>query len=224
MTVSPKDLKEIKEEVFQGEEEKKLQNCVQNASEDERTRLLQMSEISLWLDTYDDIFSDFDPRPYSQRALSDDFLSEAKKASKEKTSGRIELIFLLPTEKRNTELEAIIRRRLHEHFRKHYNMLEEEVRKVRNNGILTALGGFFLMLIASYVSWKRADSLFFNMLLILIEPAGWFITWFGLDQVFYTSKQKKPDVDFYGKMAKCDIEFISLTCPVNPKDAEKTLK
>ena len=224
MPVSSKDLKEVKEEVFHGGEEKKLQNCVHEPSEDERTHLLQMSEISLWLDTYDDIFSDFDPRPYSQRALSDDFLSEAKKASKEKTSGRIGLIFLIPSEKRNTELEGVIRRRLHEHFRKHYSLLEEEVKKVRTNGVLTALAGFFFMLVASYASLKRADSFFFNVLLVLIEPAGWFITWFGLDQVFYTSNQKKPDVEFYGKMAKCDIEFISLTCPVNPKDAKEVPK
>ena len=33
--------------------------------------------VSLWLDTYEDIFSDFDPRPYGQRALSEDFVAEA---------------------------------------------------------------------------------------------------------------------------------------------------
>jgi len=35
-----------------------------------KKKLLQLSEISLIIDTYDDIFSDFDPRPYSQRALA----------------------------------------------------------------------------------------------------------------------------------------------------------
>ncbi|MBI2151367.1 hypothetical protein HYU21_01420, partial [Candidatus Woesearchaeota archaeon] len=30
--------------------------------------------ISLVLDSYDDIFSDFDPRDYSEKALSEDFL------------------------------------------------------------------------------------------------------------------------------------------------------
>ena len=53
----------------------------------EQTALLKKSEISLSLDNYDDIFSDFDPRPFSQRALSDDFLIEAKKASRDKVSG-----------------------------------------------------------------------------------------------------------------------------------------
>ena len=60
-----------------------------------KKKLLQLSEISLIIDTYDDIFSDFDPRPYSQRALSDDFLLEARKASKDKVSGTFELNFLV---------------------------------------------------------------------------------------------------------------------------------
>lgn len=50
---------------------------------EETEKILEMSEISIWLDNYDDIFSDFDPRPYSQRSLSDDFLAEAKKIEHE---------------------------------------------------------------------------------------------------------------------------------------------
>jgi hypothetical protein len=36
---------------------------------------------SIWLDEYDDIISDFDPWLYSERALSDGFINEAKKSS-----------------------------------------------------------------------------------------------------------------------------------------------
>lgn len=49
--------------------------------------IIDKAEISLVLDTYDDIFSDFDPRPYGERALSSDFLDEAKKAARDK--GRV---------------------------------------------------------------------------------------------------------------------------------------
>ena len=221
MSVNPKDLKEIKEGVFHGEEEKKPNAGVKETSEDETTRLMKLSEISLWLDTYDDIFSDFDPRPYSERALSDDFLSEAKKASKEKTSGRIELRFIVPGEQRNNDLEVIIRKRLHEHFRKHAVQLEEEAKMLQRRGVITAAFGFLLMMLASYVSWRKSDSFIYSMLMTVLEPSGWFITWFGLDQLFYTSNQKKPDLEFYMKMAKCDIEFISLTCEVNDKASDK---
>ncbi|PIU76093.1 hypothetical protein COS75_00785, partial [Candidatus Pacearchaeota archaeon CG06_land_8_20_14_3_00_35_12] len=101
--------KEIEKLVWRKEEK--------TAKFDEKQKLLQMSEISLWLDHYDDIFSDFDPRPFSQRALSDDFLLEAKRASKEKISGAIEMQFLIPHDKRNKELENTIKKRLHDHFK-----------------------------------------------------------------------------------------------------------
>jgi hypothetical protein len=57
------------------------------------------NEIKLMLDTYDDIFSDFDPRPFSQRTLSEDFLEEARKASREKEMGNIEQINVTPIRK-----------------------------------------------------------------------------------------------------------------------------
>ena len=221
MSVNPKDLKEVKEGVFHGEEEKKPKVSVQESSDNERMRLMQLSEISLWLDTYDDIFSDFDPRPYSERALSDDFLSEAKKASKEKTSGRIELRFIVPEEQRDNDLEVIIRKRLHEHFRKHAVRLEDEAKMLQRRGVVTAASGFVLMMMASYVSWRKSDSFIYSMLMTVLEPSGWFITWFGLDQLFYTSNQKKPDLEFYRKMAKCDIEFMSLTCEVDDQASDK---
>ncbi len=46
--------------------------------------LLNKARLSIWLDIYDDIFSDFDSRPFHERALSDDFIHEAKKMAKEK--------------------------------------------------------------------------------------------------------------------------------------------
>ena len=49
------------------------------------------SEIPLWLDNYNDLFSDFDPRHYSNRALSQDFLEELKRASRDKQTKTVNL-------------------------------------------------------------------------------------------------------------------------------------
>ena len=72
----------------------------EEAVEEDKSKLAGMSEISLNLDSYDDIFSDFDPRPYSERAMSQDFLAEAHRASIDKGFGQIELNFLIPKNKR----------------------------------------------------------------------------------------------------------------------------
>jgi hypothetical protein len=180
---------------------------IKDAVEKEKVKLLQMSEISLWLDAYDDIFSDFDPRPYAQRALSDDFLSEAKRASKEKISGQIELKFLVPKNIKNLELENIIKKRLREHFKKHSQVLHNEVKEIRKGGIMLFFLGAPLTMLATYLSTLE-KSILVSFFVVLLEPAGWFTTWEGLARILSAKSQKGADIDFYDKMTKCEILFI----------------
>ncbi|MBN2251110.1 MAG: hypothetical protein JW724_03435 [Candidatus Altiarchaeota archaeon] len=175
----------------------------------EKEELLRMSRISLILDSYDDIFSDFDPRPYSQRLLSDDFLSEARKEVKEKKTGEIELDFLIPSDKRSEEDERVIKKRLHEYFRKHYKSLQEEMSRIRRNSLIAIVLGMCLMVAATYVSTYGAGDFTYNLLLVLLEPGGWFITWYALDQLFYNARQKKADLEFHKKMSRCEINFTA---------------
>lgn len=177
---------------------------------EEKQKLVQISEISLSLDNYDDIFSDFDPRPYSQRALSDDFLIEAKKASKDKPSGGIELKFLMPQEQRNPANENVIKKRLREHFKKHANLLAKEYKQTIHQGVWFASLGIALMLITSILFFKyTSKSLFISFLIVFLEPASWFLFWEGLRLVIFETKTKKPEHDFYNKMSKCEVNFIS---------------
>ncbi|MBI4652464.1 hypothetical protein HY745_14550 [Candidatus Desantisbacteria bacterium] len=90
---------------------------VESQNNPEIGRILDMVQVSLQIDSYDDIFSDFDPRPFSERTLSDDFLLESKKAFREKESGRFELRFLIPIKERKLESEKIIKKRLTDHFK-----------------------------------------------------------------------------------------------------------
>ena len=80
---------------------------------------IKEGNISLILESYNDIFSSFDPRPSSERALSDDFLIECKRSARDK-EGVFELRLLLPPHKRNTNEEAMIKKRLKDHFKKHF--------------------------------------------------------------------------------------------------------
>ena len=175
---------------------------------DHKKKLLKLSEISLSLDTYDDIFSDFDPRPYSERALSDDFLIEAKKASKDQESG-LELNLLIPTKNRKMYEENIIKKRLWEHFRKHYHALYNEKKKLVLQGMSFVLVGVVLMFIAGGILFKHGqDNALFSLLIVLLEPAGWFLFWEGMHMMIFDSKAKNPDFEFYRKMSTCNIKFL----------------
>ena len=166
---------------------------------------LREGNISLILDSYDDIFSDFDPRSYTIRALSDDFLLECKKASVDKEK-ELELRFLVPKNKRNSNEEYEIRKRLKAHFQKHYKEKEFEIRNIKKSGLVWFFLGAIVMVAATHL--YNLPGFLFNLLFIISEPAGWFFFWEGLSKIFKDANQKKPDYNFYGKMSKAHIYFL----------------
>jgi hypothetical protein len=163
--------------------------------------------ISLWLDDYENFFSDFDPRPFSQRALSDDFLYEAKKVTHEMKPGIFDVTFLVPHNKRNKTEEGIIKARLQAHFKKQYTHLEREHKTIVRKGILLTILGFLLM-IAGIASMHLSQfSFFYNYIRVILEPSGWFTAWYGLDHIFYLSKDDRHEMAFNKRMAHADFRF-----------------
>ena len=61
--------------------------------------------ISLWLDSYNEMFSDFDPRPYSKRTVSDDFILQIRKVAKNRYRKKMTLKILLAESVRNKQDE-----------------------------------------------------------------------------------------------------------------------
>ncbi len=166
--------------------------------------------ISIWIDDYNDIFSDFDPRDFSERNISDDFLAEVNKVSRESDFLVDELRLLIPEKARQTESESIIVKRLHSHFRKSCLFYSVQLKVQNKKGILFSVTGVIMMMVASYISSQQSDSLFMHSILIVLEPAGWFLVWTGLDLLFHSSKEKKPELDFYNKLTKSKIVFVSI--------------
>jgi len=176
----------------------------------EKQKLLQLSEISLVLDNYDDIFSDFDPRHYRQRALSDDLLVELKRATKEKTPGSVEIHFLIPLEQRKTDTENIIRKRLKEHFNRHYNSAKHEERSAERTGIIMVIIGAILSVVAAVYGVPLAsESLSSKILLVLLEPAAWFLVWEGANRIFDAIKEYKEELKFNEKLSKAEVVFTA---------------
>jgi hypothetical protein len=92
-------------------------NSYENSSFTNNNEIPDVFEISIWLDSYNDIFSDFDSRPFSERTVSDDFLSEVRKVCDEKSRDKIHLKLSVPEKMRNTDDEKIIIKRLHLYFK-----------------------------------------------------------------------------------------------------------
>jgi len=162
----------------------------------------ETSEIYLRIVQYDDIFSDFDIRPYSKRALSVDFLDEIKRATFDKNDEGIELVLHAPEKERNEAHELIIKERLAAHFKRHLHLLLQEKRRVLGLGISMIVLGVVCMVMATFVVFKDpSQNLWLSFLVVFLEPAAWFLLWEGMDQVIFNSKKDSTELDFYRKMS-----------------------
>jgi hypothetical protein len=185
-----------------------LQSTEKKDSSSDKLAMLRQGNVSLILDSYDDLFSDFDPRPYSERALSDDFLVECKRATRERTNSEVlELRLLVPKNKRDIDDEIKIKRRLRSHFTKHYNEKQKEVSIMKKEGLVWFLCGIIFILFATILSEREGFA--FQFLFVVFEPAGWFTTWTGLQKMFLDVREKMPESHFYEKMGKMQIMFYS---------------
>jgi len=171
---------------------------------------LREGNISLVLNSYNDIFSDFDPRVYSERALSDDFLFECKKAARDKVSGPIELRVMVPHKLRAISDELRIRKRLKEHFKKHFGEKSREVRKLKWQGVSFIFAGILLMFLSVMINsvTLNVNEFVKNLILVITEPAGWFLFWIGGERFVYRVDEV-TDFDFYKKMSEVNIIFLS---------------
>jgi hypothetical protein len=169
--------------------------------------LPQIAEISIWLDTYDDVFSDFDPRPYTQRTMSNDFINAAKNEIKETSGGRLEMILMIPEKLRVPSHEDTIRKRIRDYFKSNYEVLDSKTKSMKKWGYLIFAGGIIAIFISSLVHMIQAPVLVQNLLYSIFEPMGFFMLFTGLDQVMAQNKNKE-NIEFYKKIAEGNIKFI----------------
>ncbi|MEK6935243.1 MAG: hypothetical protein AABW67_00490 [Nanoarchaeota archaeon] len=167
---------------------------------------LREGNISLVLNAYQDIFSDFDPRDYSEKSLSDDFLAECQRAARDKGTG-FELRLLMPKHKRNIIEETKIKKRLKTHFQKHFKEIEKEINKIKREGLMWFFLGAIILVMEGFI--LQRTEFIFKFLIIIGQPASWFLFWEGLGKIFIESKKKKPDYEFYKKMSQADIYFLN---------------
>lgn len=165
--------------------------------------------ISLWIDDYDDIFSDFDLRHYTSRNVSDDFLRELRKLSHETELHIDELKIHVPEKKRQPDTETLINKRLHNHFVKNLHYFEKKKKTEGKRDILLSVLGIVMMLCAGYISSSKSQNISLHILLVILEPAGWFLVWVSMEHLMNSSRKEKPEIEFYTKMSKSKIVFTN---------------
>jgi hypothetical protein len=171
-------------------------------------RVQDLREIGVVVDTWDDIFSDFDPRALSERTVSGDFVDELKKRYKETPAGHFIITIYAPVSLKNEESERIIINRLRKHFRYKFLQKEKVITIIRIRGLIFFIVGIcslsFLTL-ATY--FKFLSELKLQISGIILMPLGWFGIWEGLSKLIDTSPVVIRDAKLFEKLSKATYHF-----------------
>ena len=171
-------------------------------------RVQDLSEIGVVIDTWDDIFSDFDPRPLSERTVSGDFVEELKKRHKETQSGEIVITIYAPSSLKSEESEKIVTNRLKKYFRHKFLQKKQVVNIIRMRGLIFVIVGIcslsFLTLATYY---KFLPELTLQISGIILMPLGWFGIWEGLLKLVDTSPIVLRDEKLFEKLLKATYHF-----------------
>lgn len=167
-----------------------------------------LREIAIVIDTWDDVFSDFDPRPLSERMVSADFIDELRKRYKETRSGDFRITIYSPVALKSADSERIVTKRLKQHFKQKFLQKKKILTFIRVRGMIFVLIGIcslsFLTLATYY---KFLHELTIQMLSIILMPLGWFGLWEGFSKIIDTSPAVIHDEKLFEKLSKARYDF-----------------
>jgi hypothetical protein len=165
-------------------------------------------EIAIALDTYDDLFSDFDIRGYSERALSKDFLDELRvQLRRSGIKSGLDIVFLLPSERRDETDEALIIERIRAFYadrREHYR--REDGKSKRRSLAFIAIG-LALSVAANFIVGRLGFFPLFNDFILI---PSWFFVWSGFEALIKNRDEIGRKKKYYAALYESRTSFRAI--------------
>jgi len=167
-----------------------------------------IQDLTVAVDTWEDIFSDFDPGPVEKRVLSEDFLTEIKKRFRETRRGQVTITFLAPAALKDEEFERKVIKRLKQYFKFRSLSVLQEINDLRRRGFYFVLTGICSLAALTFLTYyKIAEKLILELMGIILMPLGWFGIWEGFSRIIEPSPYMKKDYGIFSMLAKSTIKF-----------------
>ena len=167
-----------------------------------------IQDISIAIDSWDDVFSDFDPSPLEQRILSEDFLLELKKRYRETQRGNFIITIYAPLSLKDEASERIISKRLKQYFKFRHLEIQRDINEARRKGVIFIIVGMFFLANLTMVTYlKMFSSLVIDLLSIIVMPLGWFCVWEGFSRILEPYPLLKQDLELFGKLSRASFKF-----------------
>jgi len=172
------------------------------------TKIKTLREVVIAIDTWDDIFSDFDPRPLSERVLSEDFIIELKQRYRETSKGDFIVTICAPRFLEDKRSERTVSKRLKRHFLHRALMRKKENLRVQVRGIVFVLCGIiFLTFLTMIAYYKLFSDLAISIISIVVMPLGWFGIWEGFSKIVDPTVASIQEEKFYIKLSNAQYRF-----------------
>jgi len=173
-----------------------------------KQRLDDINAISIAIDTYDDIFSDFDPRDISQRDLSEDFIIELTRRHRQDIKGKYDVVLVAPKSIEDPAAEKKIISRLNRYFHQRYRRYAKSISELRLRGLIyIAIGMAALITLSLLTYYKRLETLMLEVIGIIFMPLGWFGIWEGFSKIVDIPFRLGSDTQVYSKLSRAAYKF-----------------
>jgi len=171
-------------------------------------RKKDLKEIAIVIDDWDDVFSDFDPRPLSQRTVSGDFVEELKRRHRETARGNFTITIYAPIVLEDKESEKMVTHRLKKHFQLIFLQKKKTLTRARIRGaIFVLIGVVSLSFLTLATYFKFLSPLTMDILSIILMPLGWFGFWEGLSKLIDTSPVFLQEEKLFERLSKATYQF-----------------
>ena len=171
-------------------------------------KINELREVAIAIDTWDDVFSDFDPSPLSERTLSEDFIIELKQRYRETSRGDFIITICAPQSLNDKKSEKTVAKRLKRHFLHQALLRKKENIRTRIRGIIFVICGIgFLTFLTLITYYKMFNDLVIDIISIVLMPLGWFGIWEGFSKIVDIKPAVMQDQMFCEKLAKAQYKF-----------------
>jgi hypothetical protein len=167
-------------------------------------------EIVIYIDTIDDIYSDFDLRKIESRLLSNDFINEVRMQGVQAPDrSKIELKILSPKIIKTSELtptvERITKRRIRYYFDDEFRKLRRERIKKLLRALIYILSGLTCFFIVKFLFHAETSIMAEKIMFELITFFSWFATWKGIET--FGDLPHARDIKLNMRLAHASIQF-----------------
>lgn len=183
-----------------------IEQCAETLALTAFCRYRKDMEIVIALYSYEDIFSDFDIKGFSERALSKDFLSELEMRFRSLGGSAVtNIILLMPEASRNPEDEALIIDRVKAFFAERQNHYRNEDKRTKMSSFIMIALGFALFFVPNYLVARFS---MYPMLKDFLLIPAWFFIWNGLETFIKGRKTISKRREYYATLFSASIAFM----------------